>query len=545
MSLEQAASMTGAPASPVGLALPRARVSNHHVVLTGSLVLLLPNLLFAASLARLPGAVLTAGALGYAALSLRPAALAGSILAQPVALGRLAACLLLAATLLVLGGETHLVFANWDWLWRDAVLADLARGPMPPTYEVAGETLFLRAPLGMYMLPAAVAKLASLRAGHAVLLAQNATLLAATLYLLATFAGRRAPLVLGIVLSFSGLDVLGQLLAWYQQGGSLSAFQLHSHIEWWTQFQYSSTVTQLFWVPNHALPAYWLSVLALLCCRHDLSVADLAIAAAAALFWSPFAFIGILPFGAYLLLRDAKAVLVTGRFWIACAAGCCFLPVAVYLQIDAAAVPHAFILFQAGAAQAILQFLMIEIPHVAIIRETWRELDRSLLKLVLVAIGFLVVLPTIKVGIANDIVMRASIPALTILAVGFAQGLAAAWPARRALVGFGTVLVLLGAVTPLQEIVRALTFPSFAVSDCNLVTVWKKIGEAQPTLDNYLARRTSAPHWLLAADHGTPIVDHPGTVCWPDLTLDPNHLVSNFSNGELRRLSADPRAKRL
>ena len=393
----------------------------------------------------------------------------------------------------------------------------------------------LRAPLGMYMLPALVAKAAGLVAGHAALLAQNTAFLALILYMLATLAGRRAPLVVVVFLSFSGLDVVGHILAWLKQGKDIAAFSLPSHIEWWCPFQYSSVITQIFWVPNHALPAYWLVLVVLLCVRREATLGDLGLAMAASLFWSPFAFIGTVPLAGYLFVRDARHLVVTPRFWLAVAAAACYLPVAFYMQVDAAQVPHAFILFMPSMATAIVAFIAIEIPHVVIIRETWPGLDPMTKGIVAVSICILVVLPVERFGVSNDLVMRASIPALMILSIAFADALAIAWATRRGLFVGGVCLLLLGAVTPAQEVIRSFTFAPFAISDCNLVTVWKKLDPALPTLDNYLAHRSAFPAWLVGASTEPPLLDQPRTVCWPDIPIDPRDDVATSSNATLKR----------
>ncbi len=49
----------------------------------------------------------------------------------------------------LLGGEGHFFHATSDWLFRDAVLIDLARQPWPATYRFHDQNWLLRAPLGM------------------------------------------------------------------------------------------------------------------------------------------------------------------------------------------------------------------------------------------------------------------------------------------------------------------------------------------------------------------------------------------------------------
>ena len=68
----------------------------------------------------------------------------------------MALVIVLGAALIVfaLGGEGRMFFANADWQVRDAVLADMAKQPWPFAYLIHGKAMLLRAPLGMYLLPA-------------------------------------------------------------------------------------------------------------------------------------------------------------------------------------------------------------------------------------------------------------------------------------------------------------------------------------------------------------------------------------------------------
>ena len=75
-----------------------------------------------------------------------------------IPVGRLLSCLALAAMLLMLGGEGGLLYANPDWQVRNAVLGDMTAYAWPFAYRVAGADALLRAPIGMYLVPALLAK---------------------------------------------------------------------------------------------------------------------------------------------------------------------------------------------------------------------------------------------------------------------------------------------------------------------------------------------------------------------------------------------------
>ena len=97
------------------------------------------------------GATIVALALGWGSLS-PPAA--------PVPLRIVAICVAIAVVACLLGGHGHVFYTPDDWIVRDAVLADLVQHPWPPRYRIDGQDFLLRAPLGLYLVPATVGKVA-------------------------------------------------------------------------------------------------------------------------------------------------------------------------------------------------------------------------------------------------------------------------------------------------------------------------------------------------------------------------------------------------
>jgi hypothetical protein len=107
------------------------------------------------------------------------------------------------------------------------------------------------------------------------------------------------------------------------------------------------------------------------------------------------------------------------------------------------------------------QFFLLEAGFIGFailaIRRSWQ---------VGLALVVLAVLPVIRFGPNNDLVMRASIPSLAVLAIGACQALLAAPAAggswrRKALLGG---LLAVGAVTPLHEFARAVLLPVWPVN---------------------------------------------------------------------------------
>lgn len=371
------------------------------------------------------------------------------------------------------GGIGHWVFANADWHIRDAVLHDLVSGTWPVGYGAeGGSPSLLRAPIGYYLPAALIGKMAGLAAANAALAVWTAV--GATLFLLQVLS--RMPCRVGaalasvaVVVSFSGLDAVGTVL---RVPGAVAHWDVTRHLEWWAaRYQYSSMTTQLFWVPNHALGA-WLGIGLLYRLRDEAATTSLpAIVVVAVTLWSPLAALGLVPFVLWrafdTALRERSSRLFHPRVWApALAVG---LVIAAYLTLDAGQIPKGWTLGRQGFGPA------------ALAEDLWRQAEFFLLEAgligfailtirrsaaVVLALCVLAVLPVVRFGAANDFVMRVSIPSLTVLAIGACLALFAApppveaapvavranlWIKKAALAG----LLLIGAITPLQEFARA------------------------------------------------------------------------------------------
>lgn len=493
---------------------------NSHLFFAASLLFLLPNVLFATALRPLPAAVVLAGCTGALALFWRERRENG-LLDAPVDGSFLAASLALGFALCLLGGEGHVFYSMADWLIRDAVLADLVRDGSKALYRYQDQSYLLRAPLGMYLAPTAVGRIFGLHAAHLALLAQNSLLVSAVVYFTAALAQvRKAPFVV-VLMAFSGLDILGVLAAeamTVARGGDLLPF---SHLEWWvTNFspfplQYSSHITQLFWVPNHMAPGWWFATLVLLHVRGEIAFSTLLLSCAPLLLWSPLAMMGATPFVALLALRRPLREFLTAEIFLAAIAGLCFMPVALYLALDAGAVPHGWLIFRDGFAPTYVAFLLVEIPQAAIVLHAWGKTavpDRAPLAL---ALALLLVIPAYGLGPSNDFAMRASIPALFLLAFSFARVAVLTPRDNSALSTMIGALVLISAATPTVEIVKAVVSGGYAISDCNMLTAWsKELTSPFPT--NYLARIEKVPAWLIGPDDAPAPLTVEARKCWPD-----------------------------
>lgn len=159
---------------------------------------------------------------------------------------------------LVIGGEGHFFFAKDDWLYRDAVLSDLTDHWIPAVYAINSQKWILRAPLGMYLLPAGVGRLSGLSAAHLALLAQNTAILGGFFYFVTLIWPKARPLFLALFVLFSGLDVIPCLV---KTDGQWLPVNLSFWVDFWN---YASNASQLFWNPNHTLPGWWFAALGVL-----------------------------------------------------------------------------------------------------------------------------------------------------------------------------------------------------------------------------------------------------------------------------------------
>jgi len=403
----------------------------------------------------LPLAAAAVAGLGY----LWPIRAAGGSAAFP---GRTLAAAAVAAIWTLLSGAGHFFFANYfDWHIRDAVLRDLAVIPIPPVYRIEnGVATILRAPVAYYVLPGLMGRLAGVKYAEGFLYLW--TFAGTLLFLLQVMAGERRWRSLGLIAAtvvlFSGMDILGD---------PETLLDITSHKEWWAGlYQYSSDSTLLFWAPNHALPG-WLSIALIYRCRDDPRF--LAIAAwlgALTLLWAPLVSIGLLPFFAALAYRSFRRGGWLNLFSICnlVAAPLVGAGAALYVTIGAgtiAAPGVGMIPSVPLLPQALIYFAFILIEFAILCYLLVRDSKNGIEPLFFgVAVAVLIVLPLFKYGPNNDLVMRSSIPALAAVMFAVVDGWAR--PARllkpNALL---TIVLLIGAVTPVSEIARALLWPNW------------------------------------------------------------------------------------
>ena len=383
--------------------------------------LVVPNLIFLFGWFRLPAATMLCGAMLFFLFKLP-----GS---TPInwqrEYSKSALLLILAVGALwsAFGGGSHFMFANSDWVVRDAVLGDLINQTWPVHYlSPQGGTLLLRSAIGYFLPPALFGSIFGME--HLDLAVFTWTTAGVLLFLLLLPLPKRTgwPLLVALLLVvfFSGMDFLGQIIS----TESLPMFPLR--LEWWVALSYPSLSVQLLWAPNHCLPI-WVSTLLLLRYWNQRSFLIIAVAALPlTLIWTPFAALGLVPFALLGTFKYFKRFGAQCIPWSAMVAAAAFsLPIALFLLIDVGGIDAGVVNQAAIGGESVrpppsvsfhhyLLFIACEFLMLALVLAPHVKRQREVFWL---AVLVLIVLPMFRIGPSNDLLLRLSTPPLIILLV--------------------------------------------------------------------------------------------------------------------------------
>lgn len=440
------------PAARVCAALPDTALLDAHEAPAGAalfnvalLYLLLPAALVLLYFAPWPLAVAAATGLAlYWAIDGR------ALMARPhwPALAASWPYLALAAAVVWLAGTLPPFAENLDWYKHYAMFNILQQQSWPPHMVSGGGVATLRYSLAYYVAPTLVAK----ALGSAVLPLAIFVWSTLGLYLALVLAfGTRArpaasAFLLGTVfLLFSGADIIGTKLTGHSLGPAL-------HFEWWWPLgALCAILTNLIWTPQHTLAALVATFLLLRYPRRAL--ANAGVLGAATALWSPFAAIGLVPVLLWAWRRCGVRALWSRSNLVA--APVLLLAAARFLGEGAGGIPADVIwAYRDFTIGGWLLFLTLEFGAIGL--SLLLVTPRMALPVALCA-AFLTLLALFRVGGGSDLLMRASIPALAVLALLSARAIADAPNSVRKLPL--TLCLVVGLVTPMGEIMRALTSP--------------------------------------------------------------------------------------
>lgn len=367
-----------------------------------------------------------------------------------------------------MSGGSHFVYANPDWLVRDAVLGDLTLTEWPPSYEYRDGTHYLlRSAIGFFLPIAAAGKLLGPQWLETLVYIWTAlgTILFLLLLPLPLTSLPRLALALAIVILFSGMDVLGMLLL----HGQLPVFPLR--IEWWSEFDfrtvfsYSSLTGQLIWAPNHALPIWIATAIFYRHWKHPDFTPYLCLLLPLLPLSSPFAVAGLAPFLALMFLERWHTRRGIGRLPVpALIFGLLVGGLIIRLQtLDINTMPVRSAIDTAASEGGnirdfIRNYLIFILMEFAVLGFALLPSLRHSRGMLALAMGVLASLPLLALGPSNDLLLRVSTPSLVLMAILCVRVLAtedSVSPQRKSLIA---VFLLIGAHTPFNEIWRAATW---------------------------------------------------------------------------------------
>lgn len=408
-------------------------------------------------------------------------------------IGLMVSILIFALAWTALAGVGHFFFANSDWSVRDAVLHDLSTSAWPASYiDAAGDRWIVRAPVAYFLPAAVVGKLLGFHAANVALFLWTA--IGWALFLLAAcrlFVSKKERVLCVLVLTFfGGMDLVGYI------ANNKTIPDIGKHIEWWaSNIQYSSNTTLLFWVPNHALPAWIATVVILRYWRRRQLATMTPMLAVAIPLWSPLAAIGLFPFFLFgLAWRRDFRILFSPKHFLP------LIPIALaivlYIGMDASSVPHRWLAEYFPSTGSFIftytLFCLIEFGLLALILARIAPFDMPMR----VAIATLCVLPFYVYGVGNDLAMRASIPALLVIALAATRALAL--PSQRQARIPLVFILLVGALGAAQEPLRALMAGPWKPSELNLQQAASTPNHPNSFATHYFARADShRMDWLM------------------------------------------------
>lgn len=360
----------------------------------------------------------------------------------------------------LISGIGKLAYQTEDHIWRNAMFETLVNEEWPVIKQItingAAQTRGMSYYIGFWLPCALIGKLFGLKVGFLSQVVWSFIGITLFYYGICLLLKKVRVLPLIIFIFFSGMDILG----YYLIGEDMSAITQTQHLEWWSLFQFSANTTQLFWVFNQAIPA-WLIVVVLLIQKQ---MKNVGILISAGLICCTLPLIGMLPIIAYQCFAEAyewkKSHLNWWKKWLKdilsvsnliCLVIC--MVFALYLMKGSGSGGIGLFSLTNGGWLSVLVFLAVEIAGIGYIC----YLSQRNNPLFYICVLWLCLCPLVKVYGGDNFCMRASIPALTMLYIYFIHTLYETDMKNKYQVSAILFVAVVGAVTPLHEMVRNIS----------------------------------------------------------------------------------------
>lgn len=365
----------------------------------------------------------------------------------------------------ILAGQGGLFYQSEDHHWRNAIFRDLINQEWPVYYERSNT--YLDYYIGHWLVPAGLAKMVlpvsesfAWFVGNMMLLFWSTTgITLAFLWIINGIKNKnKKNLIIAVLIYifFSGLDIIGILK---------TKNIIDMHLEWWaTSYQFSSMMTQLFWVFNQSIPTWLITMMFL----KEKNVKNYFLLIILLLPYAPLPFLGAIPLFAcngfrclYKSIKDKKIKeFFKDVFSIQnVIALVCILPIFYfYYSLNQSTVNSGFTIYTQLLTPAgilnLIMFWLLEIGIYGIF--LYKEYKNS--PLYWTSFITLLIIPVCAFGGARDLAMRGSIPALIVGMVFIIDFLLNKFEtSKKVCAGIIIMCLTIGAVTPGFEFTRAIS----------------------------------------------------------------------------------------
>ena len=254
---------------------------------------------------------------------------------------------------------------------------------------------------------------------------------------------------------FSGMDVIG-----YKYFLIIEQ-PFEYHMDWWATFiQYSSITTSMFWVFNQFIP----TALMILLVYNERLIKNFGFLVPLMLFLAPYPTFGVgvfmVSYAVYMLCKSPNKALfikneifsipnIIGVFW-------CLPTVILYFITNSEGMDRWHYIFYYTTPQRLILFMVLEFLLYTFILLIRYKKDVFFMT----AFISLIFIPFLRLDQQNNFCMRASQPALILLAVFVILFLFENYQEKKykLLSGLLVILLLIGSATPLMEFYRGLHY---------------------------------------------------------------------------------------
>ena len=319
----------------------------------------------------------------------------------------------------VLSGAGHRGLFNGDYFKHNALFNDLISLSWPVRYQLkeTGDIVYLVYYFAYYLPSALIGKWLGWQAGNVALFVWTLMGISLVFMWLFSFINQKKQLWYGLLFPFfSGLDGLGKLI--------MRGKVVNNEWEWWGRnWQYSGNTTLFFYVPQQVLIGWLLMGMLLYMLVKHKTLPFQVLLLSTSLLWSPFVFLGILPF--YLLLLVKKQYsLSTIEILVSvviCSVEVLFLlSNMTFFTKEALATGWLWETEKLGGSWVLIRLALFYLFEFGlfvffIYRFLFEKSRGTEFMIFIISLILLLFIPWYKMGLMNDFAMRSSIPALYVI----------------------------------------------------------------------------------------------------------------------------------